>query len=507
MQKQKINVVWFKRDLRLSDHQPLATAIQDGLPVLLLYCFEPSLMFDPHSDMRHWRFAHESLEEMNTALAPYEARIYIFHREVFPLFNQLVDFFDINAIYSHLDVGLKISRDRNERIRQLAKGIGIKWMEYSQDAIVRGAQNREDWEEHWYDYMQSPLQEPDVSEMDCLMLSDSLKRGFDGLGLPKGISTSNIEFQPGGEYYGRMELETFLNERGRHYIHSLSSPSRSEWGGSRLSPYLAHGCLSMREVYQAAVKNADRSFLGNNYRQYLIRLFWRSHYMQKLDTEWELEFEPMNRALADIERPYDDELFEAWVNAETGYPIIDASMRCLKETGFVNFRMRATIVTFVTYTLWQDWRRMSVHLASLFLDFEPGLHYGQIHMQAGLTGYHTLRVFNPSTQFEKHDKSAEFVKKWLPELRSIPLPTIYEPWLMNEKQQHWYNCKIGEDYPRVIVDYEIATRIAKRHYWKLRQRPKVFDNLPSIWGRHCLPKNIEEYKRNMLINKGELRFK
>ena len=122
-------------------------------------------------------------------------------------------------------------------------------------------------------------------------------------------------------------------------------------------------------------------------------------------------------------------------NRTTGYPLIDASMRCLRSTGYINFRMRAMLVSFASYDLWLDWRRTSRFLASMFVDYEPGIHYSQFQMQSGVTGINAVRVYNPTKQQQDQDPHGVFVKQWIPNLRSVSDTWIHSPHLLTDDLQ------------------------------------------------------------------------
>ncbi len=480
---------------------PLYEAAQSGLPTIILYIFEPSIMSDSHMAMRHWRFIYQSLEDLTIS----GLKMNILYGDALDIFNKLSEAFQIEKVLTHLEVGLKPVYDRNIQIEKLLDKKGIELKEYSSDGIHKRKQDREYWEDYWYDYMLDDLKNPDLDQLEMVTLPGNDFPSFDfARKYPEGAKPRQ-EFQQGGESIALRELQAFVHKKAPNYLKNLSSMTNSRIWGSRLSSYLSYGCISLRDVYQSVKKYADDSSVGKNYQKYLIRLFWRSHYIQKLETEWELEFQPTNPALDSSNRDFDDELFKAWSKGLTGYPLIDASMKCLEATGFVSFRQRAMLITFATFTLWQDWRAVSIRLATLFLDFEPGIHYGQIHLQAGLTGYHTLRIFNPVLQSQKHDAAGEFIKKWLPVFREVPCDLIHQPWKMNEEQQRKYNCVLGEDYPKPIVDYDIANSIAKNHYWRIRNREEVLLELPKIFRKHCLPKNIAEYIRAMELNLKEIK--
>ena len=168
--------------------------------------------------------------------------------------------------------------------------------------------------------------------------------------------------------------------------------------------------------------------------------------------------------------------------------MIDASMRCLKATGWINFRMRAMLVSFLTHHLDQDWRNGAFILANYFLDFEPGIHYPQVQMQAGTTGVHTLRIYNPIKQGKEHDPKGIFVRKWIPELQNVPDNYIHEPWQMTEMEMLMLNFDLKRDYYAPIVNVEQVAGEAREKLWAFKKRPKVNKYKGSILEKHTRKK-------------------
>lgn len=503
--KAPINIVWFKRDLRLSDHAPLAAACASGLPALLVYAFEPLLTNAVESDPRHWRFAWQAAHELQQRLARRGHRLYLWHGNFDERLAHLLAEQPVAELFSHQETGLKASFDRDRRVKHLCEQHGIGWREWRQDGVFRGLQGRDDWWRRWEADMQAPLVQTELSALRSVTLPEALAESLAGAPLPQAWQQRAEPFQPGGESYARRYLDSFLHRRAADYTRLLSKPEGSRHGSSRLSPYLAHGNLSLREVYQWACHLEGTKPYGREFKRFRDRLWWRSHYAQKLETEYQIQWRPINHGLSELHRPYEEKRFAAFAQGRTGFPLIDACVRCLHHNGYLNFRMRATLATFATFTLWQPMTKVAEFLAQVFLDYEPGIHYGQLQMQSGLSGYHPLRIFNPTLQAQRHDPQGDFIRRYVPELTQVPAPQIFTPWTMPPLEQQMYHCQVGLDYPAPIVDYETATQQAKDRYWALRGSEAAQAYLPTLWERHCLPGDKAKYYAGASYSEFEIR--
>ena len=173
----------------------------------------------------------------------------------------------------------------------------------------------------------------------------------------------------------------------------------------------------------------------------------------------------------------------------TGFPFIDACMRYLKNTGWINFRMRAMLVSFASYQLWLDWRITSKYLARLFTDYEPGIHYSQVQMQSGTTGINTIRIYNPIKQSLDHDPNGNFIKEWVPELREVPDKHIHQPWMMSPIEMKFVDYKRGISYPEPLVDNVLSTQLAKDRIWSIKKTNKAKELSKIIVQKHASNKN------------------
>ncbi len=476
-------LVWFKRDLRVHDHAPLVAA-RSYADALALFVIEPEWLSSPDCDASHVDFALACLSELRAALAERGMPLLVRVGSAVAVLSQLQREVAFTHLLSHEETGADWSYTRDRHVAAWCASASIPWQQFKQTGVIRGLRSRAGWARRWQARMDEPLHLLDGGFTAALPLDQPALPTLASLGL----SPHGKTLQAAGERAARRTLSSFVQVRGHGYRKALSSPLSAEDGCSRLSPHLAFGTLSLRTVHQAtelAISNTPERELAYALRGFAGRLRWHCHFMQKLEDEPSIEFRNFARVCDGLrEDAFNNDHFDAWCAGRTGYPMVDACMRSLRATGWLNFRMRAMLVSFASYHLWLHWRQTGLFLARQFLDYEPGIHWSQMQMQSGTTGINTLRMYSPTKQAQDQDPQGLFIRRWVPELAKVPLPYLAEPWKMDPSVQHMAGCRMGVDYPLPIVDDKAAMKVAKDRMYGLRKTPQARIEATDVQDRH-----------------------
>jgi deoxyribodipyrimidine photo-lyase len=485
-----LDVVWFKRDLRVHDHAPLLRACARGNPVLPLYIYEPDLWAQPELSGRQFDFLQDCLDDLDLALRKRGA--YLFRRvgDAIETLAKLHREQGIAAIHAHEETGLMWTYVRDKAVRAWARKQGIPVYEHRQHGVWRGPSTRNGWASRWDKMMGlPPLPAPDAIKM-AELLSEDVPTSID-LGMAQDQCAQR---QIGGRRAGIEALGSFLQTRGRFYRKAMSSPAEGAQACSRISAHLAFGALSMREALQTAQRaqirhsqEGDADYCAS-IQSFIARLHWHCHFMQKLEDQPEIEFENFHPSYQNLRPigPDHDARALAWIEGRTGFPFVDACMRSLAATGWLNFRMRAMVMSFSSYHLWQDWRRPAQLLARQFTDFEPSIHFSQVQMQSGTTGINTARIYNPIKQSTDQDPDGAFIRTWVPELAHLPTPLVHQPWLAPTDLLLGPAANQNPDsaYPARLVDHIEAAAFARTQIYQVRGQPAHKPAARAIQAQH-----------------------
>ena len=489
-------IVWFKRDLRVQDHWPLHEAARQG-PVLCLYVVEPSLWAQPDAAAQHYGFVRESLQALDAQLQRLGSRLHVAVGEVVDVLAALHAAAPFEAVHAHEETGNAHTYARDLAVGRWCRQHAVGWQEWPQFGVVRRLRDRREWLPRWERHMatlQAPV--PDVLHAPDLSHAPDLPVWPWGRQpLPTAAELTLDPFEPpkrqrGGRPRAEAVLRDFLQHRSARYRGGISSPLSAPDACSRLSPYLAHGVLSMREVVQATRERLNalppedkRQRLG--LQGFVSRLYWHCHFIQKLESEPELEWRNLHRGYDGLrEADWNPAHLEALTQGRTGWPMVDACVAMLRETGWLNFRMRAMLVSVAAYPLWLHWQPVGHWLARQFLDYEPGIHWPQMQMQSGTTGINTTRVYNPIKQAMDHDPQGRFVRQWLPALRRVPDSWLFEPWRMGDDVAARCGLHVGQDVVVPPVELMDALRTSKARMHALRRQPAVRAAKAAVVERH-----------------------
>jgi deoxyribodipyrimidine photo-lyase len=477
-------ILWFKRDLRVSDHPALVHAGARGGPVLPLYIVEPDYWRLPDTSHRQWAFTADCLADLRDALGRLGTPLVVRVGEARAVLESLRAAHGVTALVSHEETGNLWTFARDRRVAAWARERGVAWVELPQSGVVRRLKGRDGWAAArdrfvFADPVPMPKALRRVEGVDPGAIPSAADLGL----VPDGCAAR----QTGGRVEGQRLLHSFLTERGRDYRAAMATPLAGERACSRLSPHLALGTLSVREAAQAAAARqravrGTRDGWGGSLKSFQSRLAWRDHFIQKLEDEPQIEARCLHPDYEGLRPREPDALrLAAWEAGETGLPFVDACMRYLRATGWLNFRMRSMLMAVASYHLWLDWRATGPVLARLFTDYEPGIHWSQVQMQSGTTGMNTVRIYNPVKQGRDQDPAGTFTRRWVPEVAEVPDRFLQEPWL-------WEGAGRLR-YPPPVVDVSEAARTARDVVWGVRKGEGFRAEAARIVAKHASRKD------------------
>ncbi|MBD1858486.1 MULTISPECIES: FAD-binding domain-containing protein [Leptolyngbya] len=464
-------IVWFRRDLRISDHAPLHRAISRGA-VIPVFIFDRALLHHPETGSARVAFMLDCLRSLDEDLRDRGGRLILRFGDPVELLPDLIRETGADGIYAYVDYERIYGRVRDARLNQalVEQGLKIRWFEPS--GAASGLMDYRDYRKLWYrdmsaEMLSTPLNIPtpeDIASEPIPKLTDL------------GLVPDGKLIPPAGTSAARDILGQFLNEKLDRYYWQLSYPGAEVTSG--LSPHIKFGAISIRECYQTAqriLKYTSDQRIERSCKQFISRLRWGSGFAQRFRYLPQLELRSLYSIFDQDGWEFDETLYEAWKTGQTGFPIIDAAARCLEATGgwmALNFRSRALYSSFLSNLMNHDWRYGALHFMRHLIDGDCPIDHYQWAMQAGVT--HCLdkswtRIYNPEqAAVDRCDPEGAFIKKWVPELAKIPAVQLGLPPRV-------------KDYPQPILNYREAR--ARRVQQLEEQRSSFrqqFDILPHL---------------------------
>lgn len=509
-------VWWVKRDFRISDNEAL-TAAATHQRLLVLFFIEPSVLDSADTSAFHIHAQLSAAHHLQQSLRKRGSELFFAIGEATVVFNSLHKSIGKFTLYAHQETGNNLTFKRDQQVQQWCRERQIEFKEKHQNGVLRGTHDREQrpatlasrlLESATLPAPQHLPPAPDIGHIELIAKDlpvlthcDSNPVSVSQLNKATPAITTNRDDAGGTDSGNKMSsrpthtqvqtlsesaawqvLNSFTGTRGLYYSGGISSPNRAFECGSRLSAHLAWGTLSMRSVFAEIAgrqqelgdrKDREAARWRKSLTAFQSRLYWHDHFIQRFESATDMEFEAINPAYRSLQYPQRAENLQAWLNGTTGLPLVDACMRCLLATGFVNFRMRAMLVSVACYGLGLDWKSIQYPLARVFYDYEPGIHFSQVQMQAGVVGINTIRVYSPHKQLLEQDSDCVFTRRWVPELAPFSAEEIAN-----------YETRPLGDYPAPPKDFEATSRLMKDRIFSIRKSEEGEQHSRSVLAAH-----------------------
>ncbi|NJK37618.1 MAG: deoxyribodipyrimidine photo-lyase [Oscillatoriales cyanobacterium SM2_3_0] len=475
-------IVWFRRDLRIFDHAPLYRAAQRG-EVVPVFIFDSALLHHPETGSARVAFMLECLRSLDQDLQERGGRLILRTGNPVEVLPQLLRETAAEGIYAYIDYERIYGRVRDGRLNQMLgeEQMKIRWFEPTAgtSSLLSYPQYR-NW---WFAQMQQPMSPtperirvPENLGSQPLPTLADLNWMEDGKPIP-----------PAGTTGARQLLQDFLDHKTRNYYWQLSYPSAEATTG--LSPHIKFGAISVRECYQMiqAYPTQDDTRIERSKQQAIARLRWGVGFAQRFRYLPQLELRSLYRVFDQDGWEFDPELYQAWKEGRTGFPIVDAAARCLKATGGLqgfNFRTRAIYASFLGNLLGMDWRYGALHFMEHLIDGDCPIDHYQWAMQTGVT--HCIdktwtRIYNPGQMaVDRCDPEGLFIKRWLPELTEVAPKNLGNPPRIN-------------NYPGPILDYKAARKLRVEQLQRQRSQFLGQENVLEFLAR--LPEDLTPFSR------------
>ncbi|MGC3973280.1 MAG: deoxyribodipyrimidine photo-lyase [Nitrospira sp.] len=462
-------LVWFRRDLRLHDNPALAAACKECKEILPLFVFDGPLLRRQVFGSACVGFMLGCLEELRRSLGEQGVTLVWRMGEPIDTVLRTVQECAVDAVYWNRDYEpAAVARDRTVQQRLAQQGCLVRTFKdhvVFEAEEVRGLtgapfQRYSAYRDRWWTQWRSAVP-PLLPVPSFPSASPAVKVSAWPTAQELGYESAPMWIEP-GEQAARARLQWFLKGPVHSYVSGRNLPAQD--GTSKLSPHLRFGTISVRTMVQAALHSLSKGGQVSRPDVYtwIDELVWREFFQQVLMafprvTEGPFKVKPGLPA----PRPAGsdcDRLFAAWCEGRTGYPIVDAGMRQLNQTGWMHNRVRMVVASFLVKDLRIDWQSGERYFMRHLVDGDVAANNGnwQWCASTGTDAMQGYRIFNPTLQSEKFDPDGQYLRRYVPELTSVPTKWIHEPQLMPQEEQRRAGCRIGSDYPEPIVNHRHA---------------------------------------------------
>ncbi len=457
MSKYKSALVWMRRDLRLSDHRALSEATKEAQEVHLVFNFDPKILEHLPADDRRITFIIESLKEIEESLNKKNSTLWISHGDPVQEIPKLIKKLKVDALFFNHDYE-PYAKKRDEAV---IKNANCEVHHFKDSVVFEGGEiltNKGEiykvftpYKRAWYERLSQQGREVPLYKVNLNKVAQNLenKKSILNKDWFKELGFTPME-NPllGGEKEAHKRLKHFQNDI-MDYEEARDFPALDKT--SNLSPYIRHGNLSIRDMFRGAFQGST-----SGHQTWASELIWREFYQTILDQFPHVVDKPFRPEYENLKWPAGKKEWEAWTQGKTGFPIVDAAMRCLNETGMMHNRLRMVVASFLCKTLLVDWKKGEQYFALKLLDFDLAANNGgwQWSASTGTDAQPYFRIFNPYSQSEKFDEQGEFIKRWCPELVGFSKKRIHNPSEADMFEQSEAGCTIGVDYPYPVVDYK-----------------------------------------------------
>lgn len=452
--------MWFRRDLRDYDHAALFHALESSSQVFCAFVFDTDIL-DQLVDKadRRVEFIWESVQELKSALVAKGSDLIVLHGSAQYEIVQLALTLDVEAVWTNHDYEPSaIARDHEVEAQLQKDGISFHHEKdqviFEKDEILTLANNpysvftpyKNMWLKTVTDFHLQPYPVDTYIHHLAKFTENLIMPSLESMGF-KRTNLANMRLPTGMS--GGLSLFDDFKDRIQHYKEARDFPSVK--GVSYLSVHLRFGTVSIRHLARTAMNAAN---IGA--QTWLNELIWREFYVQILHHNPQVAAGHAYKSIFNgLRFPNDPDLFQAWCDGKTGYPLVDAAMRQLNSTGFMHNRLRMVSASFLVKDLLVDWRWGERYFAQKLIDFDFSSNNGgwQWAASTGCDAQPWFRIFNPITQSERFDAAGKFIRKYVPELALCDHKEIHAPWLISPFRQQQLNLQIGQHYPKPVVDH------------------------------------------------------